>query len=351
VADVYFTALSEGVSPLSLEIENMVDLTYNTIGVPHASDSSIEVIQSPSGQVWFAPQTLETNVGESIELEIHLNSGNQVLGAYAFDIYYDETVVDASAVIEGADGFVTSVNLDEIGLLKFNGFDVSGAGPGNDLHLVDIGFTAIGEGSTSLALDILNLIDLQYNDIGVPTASSASIIVNPGSIVTPTPTPTQTPTPISTAAPTPVPTGNIDPGNPGKMWFVPQSQVVFPGRDFTTELHLNSGQQTLGAYGVDITYFSFAIELNTSIGTNGVEAGPDGFVAAVGLEQNLLRISGFDTSGAGPGQDLHILTINWTAKSSGVSDLIIDIRDLADLQYKTIGTPEGETGHVEIWLE
>jgi hypothetical protein len=148
-----------------------------------------------------------------------------------------------------------------------------------------------------------------------------------------------------------MPTGNIDPMNIGNMWFVPQSQVVSYGRDFTTELHLDSGHYTLAAYGIDIAYDSSIIEVDTSAGNNGVEAGPDGFLAAVGSGSNLLRLSGFDTSGTGPGGDLHVLTIYWTTKAEGSTDLVIEIRNLIDLQYNTIGTPEGEPGHVDVWLE
>ena len=111
--------------------------------------------------------------------------------------------------------------------------------------------------------------------------------------------------------------------SPGDIWFVPATLKVMVGTGFTTEVHANSGQQKLAAYGFDITFDQTIITPNVSIGNNSVEPGPDVFLAAVGLPTpGQLRISGFDAMGKDPGANIHVVTIHWNADNSGITTLV-----------------------------
>jgi hypothetical protein len=151
-----------------------------------------------------------------------------------------------------------------------------------------------------------------------------------------------------TPGPTPVPTGTPQPGA-GDVWFVPDTIAVGINSDFATEIHVNSGSQKLAAYGFDISYNAL-LNVRKSVGTDGVEEGPDGFVAAVNANSSgIIKISGFDTSGSGPGSDLHVITVHWAALSyTGDCTLDLEINDLGDENTDTIGSPRAIDGHVTI---
>ncbi|MBN2440480.1 MAG: leucine-rich repeat domain-containing protein [Spirochaetales bacterium] len=137
--------------------------------------------------------------------------------------------------------------------------------------------------------------------------------------------------------------------SPGDVWFTPATLKVMVGIGFTTEVHVNSGEQQLGAYGFDVTFDQTIITPNVSKGNNGVEPGPDGFLAAVGLPTpGHLRISGFDTMGEGPGADLHLLTVNWNADNLGSTLLTNNVENFIDPATDPIGTPNGIAGSVEV---
>ncbi|MBN2532275.1 MAG: hypothetical protein JXB88_05260 [Spirochaetales bacterium] len=173
-------------------------------------------------------------------------------------------------------------------------------------------------------------------------------------VETPTPTPAYgtltpvygtippegTPTVEPTSTPTPRPAYGIS----GSVWFKPQSQDVGMNDEFTTEVHVDAGTQLLAAYGITVNYDE------NKISFDDVEPGPDGFLAAVNdTVPGTIRISGFDTTGTGPGSDLSLLTIAWTAGSeSGITILELIVDTLADEKTDTIGVPTGINGSVTI---
>jgi hypothetical protein len=134
-------------------------------------------------------------------------------------------------------------------------------------------------------------------------------------------------TPPPTETPTPTPVG----GTGGEVWFVPETSTVSLNDEFTVEIHANTGTRRLAAYGFEIAYDAAIISVNTDIGNSGVEAGADGYVAAVNPNKaGRLVVTGFDTAGTGPGSDLHVITINWRAEGIGTSSLHLTINNVAD---------------------
>jgi hypothetical protein len=79
--------------------------------------------------------------------------------------------------------------------------------------------------------------------------------------------------------PTPEPTPAIIPGT-GEVWFEPEDSEVVNGEKFVVEVHLNSGDQLLAAYGFEISFDPSIIHFDTTVSENGVLPGPDGFITA-----------------------------------------------------------------------
>ncbi|MBN2443670.1 MAG: hypothetical protein JXJ04_20080 [Spirochaetales bacterium] len=159
----------------------------------------------------------------------------------------------------------------------------------------------------------------------------------------------EVPVSIDNSTPTPEPTPVILPGA-GDVWFVPENTTVDAGENFTVEIHLNSGDQLFAAYGFEIYFDPAVILARTEIGTDGVLPGPDGFLTAqaAGPVPGIVRIKGFDTSGTGPGEDLHILTVYFTATGTGTTTLDLEIESLHDSAAEIIGNPNAIDGTVTV---
>ncbi|GAG06152.1 unnamed protein product, partial [marine sediment metagenome] len=124
-------------------------------------------------------------------------------------------------------------------------------------------------------------------------------------------------------------TGGGGPIGSGDVWFVPDNIMIGVGASYSDEIHMSVGGDKLGGYNIKITYDPAVLSVDKSKGDNGVEAGSDGFVAAVNAENaGTLRVSGFDVTGKGPGADLHVLTIHWTAVSLGATPLSFDVANM-----------------------
>ncbi len=195
-----------------------------------------------------------------------------------------------------------------------------------------------------------------------PTASptptpTPSVTSTPTAIPTPiggtsTPPPAETPTP-EVNVPTPTPIQPVSDPGAGMVWFGTAADSLYlpvqNGSIFSTSVGLCTGSQVLGAYAFDVSYDAAAIAVDTSIGTGGVEALPDGFVSAVNPNTpGILTIAGFDTTGKGPFYSASILRINWKALSViGVTRLGLTVSNLVDLTTATIGispTPRSGIG-------
>jgi len=115
---------------------------------------------------------------------------------------------------------------------------------------------------------------------------------------------------------------------PGHIWFVPSRIITQTNDKFSIELHIGLNKLNIAAYGIDIIYNPSIINVDISIGNNGVIPGEQGFLSAVNAEeQGLLKVAGFDTYGVGPSDNLHLLTIWWTAINKGSTDINMEIID------------------------
>ncbi|MBN1699986.1 MAG: hypothetical protein JW881_20925 [Spirochaetales bacterium] len=206
------------------------------------------------------------------------------------------------------------------------------------LHVFEAGFELMVGGA---GLQVTNFsFSAQTGSQSTPDPTNPPTVTNPPNTNPPATNPPATNPPI---------TNPPQPGE-GDVWIVPENQNVRTSTIFNVQIHANTGSQRLGAYGFDLSYDSAYVVANTSIGTEGVEAGPDGFISAVNSSNNgIIRMSGFDTNGKGPGTDLHVLTVNLYAQQNrGTTYLGLDIIDFTNLDTVPIGNPNGRGANVTI---
>lgn len=197
--------------------------------------------------------------------------------------------------------------------------------------------------STTLSIEGKFIANLLIETVPQQTPGINILIRGESFTVLPTATPTPTPTRTLTPTPAPSPTRTTTPLPPpdaGIVSMAQPDQTVPYGSDVRAILQANTGYQILAAYGINITYNPAVPAVNTSIGTSGVEPGANGFLNAVNsTTPGLIRTSGFNIDGRGPGTALELLIVNWTAINPGYSDIGITVNNLTDLQYNNVGTP------------
>ncbi|MBN1699750.1 MAG: hypothetical protein JW881_19705 [Spirochaetales bacterium] len=173
----------------------------------------------------------------------------------------------------------------------------------------------------------------------------------PTTVPTQTPTPAPTPVPtaeptiepttVTTQAPTPVP-------GAGEVWTSPSQTVVNVGDYFQTEIHVNSGDRRLAYFDIDVWFDKSIIRIDTSRGTDGVAAGSSGFFDNVWLDTSSIEIEGRNTTGTGPGTNLHVLTLYWQAIGAGMCIIENTPFYLDDPDNYQIGLLTGTDGTVEV---
>lgn len=129
-----------------------------------------------------------------------------------------------------------------------------------------------------------------------------------------------------------------NPITPVLVYMSPAATTVSTGSAFTNEIRVNSGNQKVAAYGINLEWDSVLIYVNTSIGMNGVEAGDQGFLNAASVPSaGELKIAGFDAAGKGPGNNMQLVKIYWKAGTvAGSTDISVTVETMVDLNYNEI---------------
>lgn len=138
------------------------------------------------------PNATNVNVGDTASLTVQITGATDLYG-YQFDIGFDPSILAANAVSEGAflasggsttflPGFIDNV----AGTITFIADTLNGAATGVNGNgiLVDLGFTAIGAGSS--AVNIFNVIALNSFGEGL-TVTTAGAAVNVANAAVPEP--------------------------------------------------------------------------------------------------------------------------------------------------------------------
>jgi len=387
-------------------------LTMNiNLSTPESSISKTLNLSGQDGDVWFSSVSTQT-VGDTFETEIYVNTSSRKLGAYGFDIAYNESVIqiaNVNDVVAGAEGFVSVVNLHNgDGLVTIAGFEAMGTGPSFQLHLLTITWTAVGAGSSPLDLSILDLADTIIETIGTPTDIDGSVVVEGGPAQAPvlnslsdvyyqesttghsitwtatddnptTYTVTQDGTQVasgswSSGVGITVSVDDLSEGSYNYTCTVNDGDGLSDSDSVTVNVTVDPviggdvwfssvSTQTVGdtfeteiyvnTGSQNLNLYAFIIAYNESViqiaSNNDIEAGNEGFVSMVSIDNdNGLVEIAGYATCTGLGSQLHLLTITWTAFGAGISSLDLTIDDLQDSDTDTIGTPNDIDGSVEV---
>lgn len=141
--------------------------------VPPLTTIFLKPVKNP-GDVWLVKKKNNNKDAAFFTTEVHVDTGTQKFAAYEFEINYDPALVKLyektgmRGVVPGPNGFVTSVNTDNPGILVIQGLDIFGKLPGRDLYMADINWQAISEGNTEYLIKVNILKDESQEDIGKP---------------------------------------------------------------------------------------------------------------------------------------------------------------------------------------
>jgi hypothetical protein len=132
--------------------------------------------------VSFSPANSTQALNSTFKLDVVVDSGNQALAAYSFSINYNPAIISVVTVEEGADGFIAAVNTEPPGSIIASGFSTTGTGtgPGSNLQVLSITFTAVSEGTSPLELYVDEIVDNALDPIGDACGKNGSVTVSIG---------------------------------------------------------------------------------------------------------------------------------------------------------------------------
>jgi len=101
---------------------------------------------------------------------------------------------------------------------------------------------------------------------------------------------------------------------------------IVQDKQFRICILVDTPDATLGEYELSIAYDNSKLELVTSKGQSGVEAGSGGFVSSVdSATAGHLKVKGTSATGAGPGPGIEMIIIDLNAIATGGADINIVI--------------------------
>jgi len=153
-----------------------------------ADSQTASLTAGEGGTVSLTPASIRVESGVEVVLAVEIDSGSARVGAYTLEIGFDPTrlQVDTAAgadqgVSAGTAGLGTNVvNVDNaLGRLVVTGFDVTGKGPGANLHLLSIYLRATGaDGTVPLTLGVSTLADELGQTIGTPAGQGSEVTIS-----------------------------------------------------------------------------------------------------------------------------------------------------------------------------
>ena len=105
-------------------------------------------------------------------------SGPEKVAFYGINLYFNASIINATACSAPSTGFLSAVNLNTPGEVISSGFDTSGKGPSAELHLLNVTFDAVGKGTTVVDVEVPNFGDSTTATIGTPKGIDGSVTVN-----------------------------------------------------------------------------------------------------------------------------------------------------------------------------
>jgi len=158
----------------------------------------------------------------------------------------------------------------------------------------------------------------------------------------------------------PAPEGTPLPGA-GELLITPdtyEATIIFSPLDpyhpriadtLVSSIMVNTGNQELAAYSMDILHDHNLFCYDDSVGSSGIVAGEDGFYTAVnGCATGTFSVAAIDENGIGPGDALHLIDMHLIPIDEGASEITIRINNLVDENTYTVGNPSANTLQVDI---
>jgi len=119
--------------------------------------------------------------------------------------------------------------------------------------------------------------------------------------------------------------------------IVPNYYSVDTRTPFTMNVNISSPISIYAAYTIQIAYDPVMLSVDKTLGSDGVSVGQEGFVSAVNVQEDTIIISGFDTTGKGPGINLPLLQLHLrSGDTTGNTNLVLRIENLFSPGYLSI---------------
>jgi hypothetical protein len=136
---------------------------------------------------------------------------------------------------------------------------------------------------------------------------------------------------------------------PKSLFFSTETYTVTGGDSFTTPLRFDTTPEEYVYYDFFIYYDSSLINIDTSMGNNGVSVGTNSFISSVQNNLGEIRVIGRGGPAEGTGEEDNLI-FYWTAMydRSGTSILDLDVGALEDPLGYTIAFAFGEDGSVDV---
>jgi len=141
-------------------------------------DVTLETVPPGTGDVWIYPATTAVHMNEKFTIEIHANTGKQKFSAYHFNVIHDPDLMFLKAVEPGADGFISASSPGQPGDIICLGFDATGTGPGEDLHILTIHLVSGAPGTDYVGLVVNSLADPNTATIGTPNGTGGTVTIS-----------------------------------------------------------------------------------------------------------------------------------------------------------------------------
>src|SRR5262245_2998203 len=147
----------------------------------------------------LSPCPVSVAPGDQFAVEVKIDVGASILGAYTLTIGYPQTAVNVSSIQGGltaqfAAAPTTNSASFTTGSTRFNAFQTDQTGPTGVVSVARVNFNAVGSGSGSLTLSVNSLFAADGSPI-TGTGTSCSLTVSgPTTTTTSTPTTTSTTT-------------------------------------------------------------------------------------------------------------------------------------------------------------
>ncbi|MBN2440179.1 MAG: TRAP transporter large permease subunit, partial [Spirochaetales bacterium] len=124
------------------------------------------------GQVWMVNEQKVIRGGDPFYSEIHADTGSEKLAYYEMRFEYDphyfdvNTGIGINGVEAGANGFITSVENPEPGVIIAKGMYMYGKLPNRDLYLLTIHWIAHTKGKSKIGIKVISFLNELQKQIG-----------------------------------------------------------------------------------------------------------------------------------------------------------------------------------------